>query len=387
MADDHTSSALLRTVLYPAHAATAGARLVPFAGYEMPVQYADGVLAEHRWTRESCGVFDVSHMGPCFLTLNHKTGDGEADHAAIAAIVEPLIPGDIAGLKPGQIRYTVLLNAEGGIIDDLMIGRPILPASQGMLYIVVNAGGKEVDFGLFEQAARGKATLKRADDRALIAVQGPKAEAVVGAIFPEAAALKFMHLARLEYEGVGVVVARSGYTGEDGFEILVEASKALNFWNQLLADHRVKPIGLGARDSLRLEAGLPLYGHDADATTSPVEAGLAFAVAKRRRREANFPGAGRIEAELAGGLDRVRVGLLVDGAPAREGAEIADSGGTVVGRVTSGGFSPTLSRPIAMGFAPPALSEPGTRLTVIVRGKSQTATVTTLPFVPKSYAR
>ncbi len=300
MADD-SSAALKRTVLYPAHAATAGARLVPFAGYEMPVQYADGVMAEHRWTRDSCGVFDVSHMGPFFFTLNDKSGDGDADHAAIAAIVEPLIPGDIAGLKPGQIRYTVLLNAEGGMIDDLMIGRPILPASQGMLYIVVNAGGKEVDFGLFEKAAADKATLKRADDRALIAVQGPKAEAVVAVLFPEAADLKFMHLARLEYEGVGVVVARSGYTGEDGFEILIEAGKALDFCNRLLDDERVRPIGLGARDSLRLEAGLPLYGHDADQTTSPVEVGLAFAVSKRRRREANFPGAARNEAELTGG--------------------------------------------------------------------------------------
>jgi aminomethyltransferase len=387
MADDQSTDALLLTALYPAHAATAGARLVPFAGYEMPVQYADGVLTEHRWTRESCGIFDVSHMGPCFLTLNHKTGDGEADHAAIAALVEPLIPGDIAGLKPGQIRYTVLLNADGGMIDDLMIGRPTLPDRQGMLYIVVNAGGKGADFALFEQAAAGKATLKRADDRALIAVQGPKAEAVVSAIFPDAAALTFMHMARFEYQGAGVVVARSGYTGEDGFEILVEADKALAFWNQLLADERVKPIGLGARDSLRLEAGLPLYGHDADETVSPVEAGLAFAVSKRRRREVNFPGSARIEAELTGGLDRVRVGLLVDGAPAREGAEIADAGGVVVGRVTSGGFSPTLSRPIAMGFVPPALSEPGTALTVVVRGRTQAATVTRLPFVPKSYAR
>jgi aminomethyltransferase len=387
MADASTHAALLRTVLHPAHATVAGVRLVPFAGYEMPVQYADGVMAEHRWTRESCGIFDVSHMGPCFLGLNHKTGDGEADHAAIAALVEPLIPGDIAGLKPGQVRYTVLLNAEGGMIDDLMIARPLLARSQGMLYIVVNAGGKEADFALFEQAAAGKATLKRADDRALIAAQGPKAEAVVSAIFPEAAALKFMHLARLEYDGVGVVVTRSGYTGEDGFEILVEADKAVDLWDRLLADDRVKAIGLGARDSLRLEAGLPLYGHDADETVSPVEAGLAFAVSKRRRREANFPGAARIEAELTGGLDRIRVGLLVDGAPAREGAEIADAGGVAVGRVTSGGFSPTLSRPIAMGFVPPSLAEPGTKLAVIVRGKSQPATVTALPFVPKSYAR
>jgi aminomethyltransferase len=385
MADDHASSPLLHTVLYDAHKAVGG-KLVPFAGYEMPVQY-EGVLAEHKWTRQSCGVFDVSHMGPCFLTLKEKTGDSEADHAAIAALVEPLIPGDIKGLKPGQIRYTVLLNAEGGMIDDLMIARPTLPDHQGMLYIVVNAGGKAEDFALFEAAADGQAILKRADDRALIAIQGPKAEAVVADIFPQAAALKFMHLMRLEYEGAGVVVARSGYTGEDGYEVLIAAPQAIDLWNRLLVDHRCKPIGLGARDSLRLEAGLPLYGHDADPSVSPVEAGLAFAVSKRRRREGDFPGAGRIEHELGGELTRVRAGLLVEGAPAREGAEIADTTGAVVGHVTSGGFSPSLSRPIAMGFVPPALSAPGTVLNVIVRGKSQTATVTALPFVPKSYAR
>jgi aminomethyltransferase len=385
MADDQPPSTLRRTVLHAAHEA-AGARLVPFSGYEMPVQY-EGVLAEHKWTRQSCGLFDVSHMGPCFLTLNEKSGDGEADHAAIAALVEPLIPGDIKGLKPGQIRYTVLLNAEGGMIDDLMIARPALPASQGMLYIVVNAGGKAEDFAIFEAAADGKATLKRADDRALIAVQGPTAEAVVADIFPQAAGLKFMHLARLEYEGVGVVIARSGYTGEDGFEILIEAPQAVGLWNQLLADPRCKPVGLGARDSLRLEAGLPLYGHDADPSVSPVEAGLAFAVSKRRRLEADFPGAGRIEHELAGELTRVRAGLLVEGAPAREGAEIADDTGAVIGHVTSGGFSPTLGRPIAMGFVPPHLAAPGTALRVIVRGKAQAAVVASLPFVPKSYAR
>jgi aminomethyltransferase len=298
-----------------------------------------------------------------------------------------LIPGDIKGLKPGQIRYTVLLNAEGGMIDDLMIARPALPDRQGMLYIVVNAGGKAEDFAIFEAATDGKATLKRADERALIAVQGPKAEAVISDIFPQAAALKFMHLARLEYQGVGVVIARSGYTGEDGYEILIEAPQAVTLWDQLLTDERCKPIGLGARDSLRLEAGLPLYGHDADPSVSPVEAGLAFAISKRRRREGDFPGAGRIEHELNGELTRVRAGLLVEGAPAREGAEIADATGAVVGHVTSGGFSPTLGRPIAMGFVPPALSAPGAALTVIVRGKGQPATVTALPFVPKSYAR
>jgi aminomethyltransferase len=375
------------TVLHAAHLATAGARMVPFGGYDMPVQYADGIMAEHKWTREHCGIFDVSHMGPCFLTLNEKTGDAEADHAAVAAIIETLVPRDIKGLKPGQIRYAVILNEDGGMIDDLMIARPFLPASQGMLYIVVNAGGKEVDFALIEKAAAGKATLKRADDRGLIAVQGPDAADVVSAIWPQARDLKFMHLLRLDYEGDGVVIARSGYTGEDGYEILVMPDAAETLWNRLLSDARVRPIGLGARDSLRLEAGLPLYGHDADETVSPIEAGLAMAVSKSRLRAADFPGAARIARELDGGLARVRAGLLVEGAPAREGAEIADSNGVVVGKITSGGFSPTLGRPIAMGFVPPELSTPGTKLTVIVRGRSQAAEVTTLPFVTKNYVR
>jgi len=381
------AEATMKTVLHAAHLATAGARMVPFGGYDMPVQYADGIMAEHRWTREHCGIFDVSHMGPCFLTLNDKTGDAEADHAAIAAIVETLVPRDIKGLKPGQIRYAVILNGQGGMIDDLMIARPLLPASQGMLYIVVNAGGKEVDFALLEKAAGGKASLRRADDRGLIAVQGPEAEDVVSEIWPEARDLKFMHLMRLDYEGDGVVIARSGYTGEDGYEILVMPDAAPTLWARLLSDPRVRPIGLGARDSLRLEAGLPLYGHDADETVSPIEAGLAMAVSKNRLRSADFPGAARIAAEVADGPQRVRAGLLVEGAPAREGADIADDSGTVVGKVTSGGFSPTLGRPIAMGFVPPALAAPGTALNVIVRGRSQPARITALPFVIKNYVR
>ncbi len=381
MADD-----LKSTVLHDAHVAL-GARMAPFASYNMPIQYPDGIMAEHKWVRENAGAFDVSHMGPFFLTLNARSGDHEADHAAIAAIAETLGPRDLTGLKPGQIRYTVLLNEDGCMIDDLMVARPLIPERAGMLYVVVNAGGKERDFSLFEAAAAGKATLTRADDRVLIAVQGPQAAAVVAEIFPEAAALGFMTLMRLEYEGEGVVISRSGYTGEDGFEILVMPGVALSFWNQLLSDPRVKPIGLGARDSLRLEAGLPLYGHDADETVSPIEAGLGMAVSPSRRRKGDFPGAARIERELSGGLTRVRAGLLVEGAPAREGAEIADASGAVVGIVTSGGFSPSLGRPIAMGFVPPALTEPGTKLSVIVRGKAQAATVTAMPFVPHRYYR
>lgn len=382
MADD-----LKRTVIHAAHAATPGVRLVEFGGYDMPVQYADGIMAEHRWTRECAGLFDVSHMGPCFLTLNRRSGDPALDHAAVAAIVETLGPRDITGMKPGQIRYDVLLNETGGMIDDLMVGRPLEPLASGTLYIVVNAGGKARDFSLFEQAAAGIATLRRADDGGLIALQGPKAAAVLSALIPGVANLGFMTHAPFSLEGAKLLVARSGYTGEDGFEILASATFAPILWSMLLADARVRPVGLGARDSLRLEAGLPLYGHDADETVSPVEAGLAMAVSPSRRRKADFPGAARINRELDGELSRVRVGLLVDGAPAREGAEIADASGVVVGRVTSGGFSPTLNRPIAMGFVPPALSAPGTKLAVLVRGRSQSAEVTVMPFVPHRYVR
>ncbi len=378
-------SDLLKTPLFAAHQG-AGARTVPFAGYDMPVQYKDGVLKEHLWTRNQAGLFDVSHMGPSFLTLTAPSGDAEADHRAVAALVEPLVCGDIAGLKPGQVRYTLLLNADGGLIDDLMIARPAW--APGSLYIVVNAATKTGDFALIEQAAQGRATLARADDGGLIALQGPQAAAVMGALFPDALGLGFMQLTRLAYEGAELVAARSGYTGEDGFEILVPPALAESLWLRLLSDERVRPIGLGARDSLRLEAGLPLYGHDADESVSPIEAGLDFAVSKRRLKAQDFPGAARIAAERAGELGRVRVGLRVlEGAPAREGAEIADAAGAVVGRVTSGGFSPSLGAPIAMGFVPPALSAPGTALKVLVRGKAQAAEVTSMPFVPHRYVR
>jgi aminomethyltransferase len=346
------------------------------------------VLKEHLWTREHAGAFDVSHMGPSFLTLKDKIGDGDADHAAISAIVETLVCGDIKGLKPGQLRYTLLLNQDGGLIDDLMIGRPAAPDRQGMLYIVVNAATKDGDYALIEQAAAGRAILTRADDRALIALQGPEAIDVLKAIVPEVAELTFMTFRRFDYADDQIVVARSGYTGEDGFEILIKAPYARAFWEKLLADERVRPIGLGARDSLRLEAGLPLYGHDADETVSPIEANLGFAVSKRRLKAADFPGAARVIRERDGALARVRVGLKVlEGAPAREGAEIADGSGVVVGRVTSGGFAPSLSAPIAMGFVPPELSAVGSQLKVIVRGKPQAAEVVAMPFVPHRYVR
>ena len=377
--------ALKTTPLTDAHRAL-GARMVEFAGYAMPVQYPDGVLKEHLWTRAHCGLFDVSHMGPAFLRLTRPSGDPEADHAAIAALLEPLVCGDLKGLKRGQLRYTLLLNSHGGILDDLMVGRPA--ADAGVLQLVVNAGTKEADFALIAAHVGGAAELIRADDQALIAVQGPEAEAVTAALLPAAAPLSFMTLTPSEFEGERVVISRSGYTGEDGFEILVPAVVARRFWDRLLADERARPIGLGARDSLRLEAGLPLYGHDLDPTISPIEASLDFAVSRRRLKAEDFPGAARAIGELAGRLERRRVGLRVlEGAPAREGAEIADEAGAVVGVVTSGGFSPSLSAPIAMGYAPPALAEPGASLSVIVRGKRQAAQVVAMPFVPHRYRR
>jgi aminomethyltransferase len=364
-----------------------GGRMVPFGGYSLPVQYSTGIIAEHKWTREHAGLFDVSHMGPSFLGFDGAGGgDDEADHARAAMIVEPLIPGDIKNLKPGQIRYTLLLNEAGGTLDDLMIARSV--RYPGTLYIVVNAGTKENDFAILGRAAAaGGAWFHRADEGALLALQGPEAVAAMRALVPAAVDLGFMNYGSFDWQGQRLTISRSGYTGEDGFEILCPASHAGKLWDTLLADARVKPIGLGARDSLRLEAGLPLYGHDLDETISPTEAGLNFAISKRRREAADFPGAKRILREFGGDLDRIRVGLFVEGAPAREGAEILDSGGAVIGRVTSGGFSPSLSRAIALGFVPPQYRAPGTRLQVSVRGRAQPATVAETPFVPHRYVR
>jgi aminomethyltransferase len=384
---DHPGEALKSTPLTGAHKAL-GARMTPFGGYDMPVQYPAGVLKEHLWTRDHAGVFDVSHMGPAFLQLIDRSGDPDADHRAVAALIEPLVCGDIRGLKPGQLRYTLLLNEAGGMVDDLMVGRPAEPERQGGLYVVVNAATKEGDFAAIAAAAGSHARLDRADDGALIAVQGPQAEAVVDALAPGAADLGFMSFASLVFEGEPVVVSRSGYTGDDGFEVLASAAIAERLWTRLLADPRAAPVGLGARDSLRLEAGLPLYGHDADETTSPVEAALGFAISKRRLKARDFPGATRIAGELGGALTRVRVGLRVlEGAPAREGAPILAPSGETLGAVSSGGFSPSLSSPIAMGYVPPAFAAPGTPLAVQVRGRSQRAEVAELPFVPHRYVR
>jgi aminomethyltransferase len=379
------SSEKLKTVVLNDEHVKAGGRMVPFSGYSLPVQYPSGIIAEHKWTREHAGLFDVSHMGPSFLELTAPSGDAEADHRAAAALVEPLVSGDIAGLKPGQLRYTLLLNDEGGTRDDLMIGRS--PLFAGSLYVIVNAGTKGDDWAHIAAHVGSRGKLTQADDGALLALQGPEAIAAIAAVAPGAADLAFMHYATFDWQGTRLIISRSGYTGEDGFEILCAKEHAPALWNALLADARVKPIGLGARDSLRLEAGLPLYGHDLDDTVSPIEAGLNFAVSKRRREARDFPGASRILGELTGNLGRIRVGLFVEGAPAREDTTIFDAHGVGIGRVTSGGFSPSLSRAIALGFVTPGHEAPGTALQVEVRGKLQPAIVTALPFVPHRYVR
>jgi aminomethyltransferase len=354
----------------------AGARMVPFAGYTMPVQYADGVLKEHLWTRENAGLFDVSHMGQARL--------GGAD---VLAAFERATPSDFRGLKPGRQRYSLLLDETGGVVDDLMAARPKGWPDEA-LFVVVNGACKETDYPWLAERLGPAVAIERLEDRALLALQGPKAVEALAAHVPAVRDMAFMDARALDGFGTDLIVSRSGYTGEDGFEISVPAEAAPGVWSTLLADARVRPIGLGARDSLRLEAGLPLYGHDLDETVSPVEAGLAFAISKRRRAAGDFPGAARILAELARGPARVRVGLKVlEGAPAREGAGVADASGAVIGAVTSGGFSPTLRAGVALGFVPPTHATPGTRLNVIVRGKPQAAEVSDLPFVPHAYIR
>jgi aminomethyltransferase len=358
-----------------------------FAGYDMPLQF-EGLIPEHNWTRQHAGLFDVSHMGPSFFALPKGHGlEGEEAHKKVASLIERLVPADIQGLKPGQVRYTMITNAEGGVLDDLMIARPAEPAAAGDLYIVVNAGCKHQDWALIEAATKGEANLVRADDRCLLALQGPGAHVAAAAVVdPALADMSFMTVKR--YDAFGrITVTRSGYTGEDGYEILVRAENAKDLAEALLAHAEVKPIGLGARDSLRLEAGLCLYGHDLDPTTSPIEAGLAWTIQKRRREAADFPGADRILREYANGAARKRVGIKPnDRAPAREGVEIHKDG-KKIGVVTSGGFSPILNAPISMGYVDAQYAEPGSGLGLMIRGQARPATVVPLPFVPHNYFR
>lgn len=377
--EDIAREVLARTPLHAQHVAL-GARMVPFAGYDMPVQYRDGIIAEHNWTREHAGLFDVSHMGQAWLVgLEHET---------VAQALEAFCAADVVALEKGRQRYSQLLNAEGGILDDFMVSRPHGAAGDGRLFLIVNAARKAADYQHIAHRLPPGVHLVIVEDRALLALQGPQAHEVVASLGIADDALVFMDTADVEIASIPCHVSRTGYTGEDGYEISVAAEDAVDLWNALLADARVKPIGLGARDSLRLEAGLCLYGHDIDETTSPVEAALTWSIGKRRRTEGGFPGASRVRAELANGPSRKRVGLLLNGRqPAREGAEIASKDGAIVGRTTSGGFAPTLQRPVAMGYVATSHSAIGTQLDILVRGKPLAATVVAMPFVPHRYRR
>ena len=371
------TESLHKTALHGLHVAL-GARMVPFAGYDMPVQYPDGILKEHLHTRAAAGLFDVSHMGQAVLRA-----DGD-----VAGALETLVPADIKGVAPGQMRYTQLLNDRGGILDDLMVTRPADPARRDELFLVVNAACKEADFALMERALTGVATLRRLDDRALVALQGPKAASVLARKAPSVATMPFMTADEVTIDGVKMLVSRSGYTGEDGYEISVPDGDAEAFAKWLLDQPETAPIGLGARDSLRLEAGLCLYGHDIDETTTPIEAALTWSVGKRRREEGGFPGAAIIQRQLAEGVARRRVGILPEGrAPAREGTVIADAGGAEIGRVTSGGFGPSLGGPVAMGYVAIDHAKAETPVSLIVRGKPMPAKIAKMPFVPPGYYR
>jgi aminomethyltransferase len=377
--DSLNASDLLRTPLHALHVEL-GARMVPFAGYDMPVNYPAGILAEHLHTRASAGLFDVSHMGQALI-------EG-ADHEGAARALERLCPADILNLASGRQRYTQFLNAEGGIVDDLMVTRPA--DADGRLLLVVNAARKTVDFDLLRAKLPADVRLTVLDALALIALQGPQSASVLARIAPgqNIETMPFMSARRLRVLDVEAHVSRSGYTGEDGFEISLAAQSADPFARRLLAEAEVRPIGLGARDSLRLEAGLCLYGHELDETIDPIEAGLNWSIQKRRRIEGGFAGAERIQAALASGPRRKRVGIRPEGrAPAREGADIVNQAGAVIGVVSSGGFGPSVGSPIAMGYVASESAAPGTPIGLIVRGKTLGASVVALPFHPNAYYR
>jgi aminomethyltransferase len=356
-----------------------GARLVPFAGYEMPVQYPAGILAEHAHARSAAGLFDVSHMGQVRLTA--KPG-----HDAARAL-EALVPGDIAGLQPGQQRYTQFTNDTGGILDDLMV-----TSTGDHLLLVINAACKDADLAHMKAHLDASCEVEPMFSRGLLALQGPQAATVLARLAPQVAAMKFMTGAFVIIDGARCYVTRSGYTGGDGYEISTPADAAQSIARKLLAHPEVKPIGLGARDSLRLEAGLCLYGHDIDTSTTPIEAGLLWSIGKERRVHGGFPGADIVKRQIAEGAPRRRVGLLPEGkAIAREGSDIAIDG-KVAGKVTSGGFAPTLGRAIAMGYVeratlPGGSAANGTKVDLMVRGKPVPAEIVAMPFVKHAYYR
>jgi aminomethyltransferase len=364
------TQSLKKTPLWNLHTAS-GAKMTAFAGYDMPVQYAGmGVLKEHLHTRAAASLFDVSHMGQAVLT-----------GANVAAALETLVPGDIKGLAPLRTRYTLLLNDAGGIIDDLMVTK----WDEDTLYIVVNAACKDKDFAHIESRIGTGVKLARLDDRALLALQGPKAENVMRAHFPEACALPFMAAVNVQ-RGFEVYISRSGYTGEDGFEISLPAPVAGDFAKELLRHEDVKLAGLGARDSLRLEAGLCLYGQDIDDTTTPAEANLKWTIPKRRRADENFPGAAKILSQWDS-APRLRVGIKPEGrAPLRAGTELY-AAGRKIGTVTSGTFGPSLDAPVAMGYVGAEHAAVGTRIAAMLRGTAQPCTVAALPFIEPKYKK
>lgn len=352
-----------------------GARMVPFAGYLMPVQYPLGILGEHRHTRSQAGLFDVSHMGQVRI-----------DGTDVAKALETLVPANVVGLRPGRQRYALFTNAQGGILDDLMIAN-----SGDHFFLVVNAACKQADLAHLI-AGLPDCQITELTDKALLALQGPAAATVMDRLAPGVTALAFMATAELSVAGIPCHISRSGYTGEDGFEISVPADAADALARQLLAQPEVAPIGLGARDSLRLEAGLCLYGQDLDTSTTPIEGALQWAIPKVRRtggaRAGGFPGAAVILQQLDTGPSRLRVGLLPEGrAPVRQGAELQDASGQPIGQVSSGGFGPSAERPVAMGYVTREHATPGTVLYAQVRGKQLPVTVTALPFVPPRYHR
>jgi aminomethyltransferase len=368
-----TTENLQRTPLYALHVEL-GAKIVPFAGYEMPVQYPTGIIKEHLHTREKAGLFDVSHMGQAFLS-----------GADPARAMEKLAPSDFCGLKDGMQRYGLLLNDQGGVKDDFMLARL---TGEAELYLVVNASMKDSDFAYISERLKGELTLTPRPDRALLALQGPLAGQVLEKLSPGIDALSFMRVTRATVAGVDAIVGRTGYTGEDGFEISIAAQDAEAVARALLADPDVLPIGLGARDSLRLEAGLCLYGHDIDETTDPAEADLVWAIGKRRKTELGFLAGEKIMGRVLNGTARKRVGIRPDGrAPARDGTEIADKTGRIIGKITSGGFGPSLNAPIAMGYVETEFAADGTEIDLMVRGKALPARIAPMPFVPHRYKR